>query len=900
MKRFEFVTAFLFLFALLGLLANRAPAADATAAWTVPVIDMQKWNIAGTNTVVYDTVYKKVYVGTWYDWQRKNLLVFDADKDGKVTGEPRHYLDHPDALPNGQWSMINSIFIDHRHHRLWMGVGVSQQTGFTRPMVTYALDEKGEPMGDPEAYDNGNPYHSCQGFALHPKLDRLYTAGWGGANVWAFDLDQDGKPAKGPITFNIGGYGKSSVTMRPDGTKIYLGTYPSTVSISDVDEKGNLTGKTRDLIAKDAPAVYLTPAINARGVYFTGKDNKLWYYRFDEKGEPMPDVVKTEQLIQAVGASAGDKLVIAEPHTFNDAITGKLCIDGSRLKEISLQADGSLGAVSRVTKGFPRQEAKALSLIPNVAVAVNHMGWAFLGNRFAGISLRATMLSLDAEGGLPPEVKTVVMNPKPAYLAFAYSPTRGMVYSSFEGSISSCALNNPANGFASVPCADVNAVLALDDGAGRLFIGKKDGSLALFTLGNDGRPVDTGKTVVTGLNYTYAMRINPQTHQVYVFGIKQPGLAQTPGTESKVIPVSVGNPINGTAIDPVRGRLYAVTGGHDASNIWVWKLAADGKLSVEAPKTYADGIPQGDKKVRNTLGGICLDSKRNRLYAGGNLETSDGRAWVFTYTLDKNGDPTGDPRPTKSAHKYGYIGALALANNGGMIYEGGFGDTSVCAHVLDANGDLKGDGIRWEVTGFGKSCLAMTADNKSLLIGDYPSTLDMIPLQADGKALGGLNATFSAGTAKPVKVGSLVPGKTTAWVNLDDQLKDKMGIATGHLTMDGAKVKKAVVKIEVAQIQDNVVKPLATVTTTELGNQEVLFLPQYGMDEVDQIADTVQTTEMRFKHYLEVAKKDEVKPEDRPKQFVSMCIVNIHICPKDGYILIVCRIKLRLSSFKKL
>jgi chemotaxis methyl-accepting protein methylase len=78
MKRFG-----LLLVILTCLLAGHVLAVNVAVAWTPPVIDMQKWNIAGTNTIVYDTVYKKVYVGTWYDWQRKNLLVFDVAPDGK-------------------------------------------------------------------------------------------------------------------------------------------------------------------------------------------------------------------------------------------------------------------------------------------------------------------------------------------------------------------------------------------------------------------------------------------------------------------------------------------------------------------------------------------------------------------------------------------------------------------------------------------------------------------------------------------------------------------------------------------------------------------------------------------------------------------------------------------------
>jgi hypothetical protein len=827
--------------------------------WTLPRLDATAQKIEYSAAVAYDAAQHKLYVGTRSrDKERRGVLIFDTDATGAPQGDARRYSDHPDALPSGQWSNVNAILLDTKHHKLWMGVGSNSNAAVAKSLVMYDLDAKGEPVGEPQAFDNGNPQHATNALALHPRLNRLYIVGWGGAAFYTMDLDANGRPAGVPQAHAVGGAGKYSIALRADGSKLYLGTYPSVLEVADLDEKGNLNGKARSYPIANGEKVYLQMAAARRGIYFRGADGNLGYFALDAAGEPTgaPHSV-ADRPVQMIAAGAPGRLVVAASRGFTDALTGKHVVDGVQVQEIALQADGAPGALVRQSALIERSQALALAAEPAAALVTKSLGRGFLGNRFKGLKLRVTLMDAQSGETLPPGTQTSKLGTLGKYLKFAYSPSRGYVYAAGDGVLYSVSIQDGKS--TPVPLPAVSGAVALDESAGVLYVAQKDGKVAARQLDANGLPEKAGNSWQTGLKLIAALIVNPQTHQVYALGAA--GAAQ-PTAKTPVITVSASQYVSDVAIDAARGRLYAVTSYNRNENLWVWKLNSDGSLQG-APQHFADGIPIGDKPRRGMLSALCLDAKRHQLYLGGALEQpKTGEGGIVLYALDAKGDPTGKPRFFPTLNKNSSVTALELSSDGRKLYESGWGDARVFAHRLDTVGAPLANATIWSVGSQGKAQLTCSPDGSALLMGTYPSLLEVVRLRPDGSAVGGLNATLTV-EKQTEKMGVLVLGASSEWVNLDKALQNASGTALGRITLSGAPLTKAVLKIETA-LPD---KPLRTFTTEIAGNVAAFSLPRYG-EVPETLAAQVQSSAERYRHYLAMAQKYAIPPAERPRQFI--------------------------------
>jgi hypothetical protein len=147
-------------------------------------------------------------------------------------------------------------------------------------------------------------------------------------------------------------------------------------------------------------------------------------------------------------------------------------------------------------------------------------------------------------------------------------------------------------------------------------------------------------------------------------------------------------------------------------------------------------------------------------------------------------------------------------------------------------------------------------------MGTHPSLLEAIRLRPDGTPIGGVQATLGI-EKQSENLGLLAAGDRSQWVNLDEALQGASGAALGHISLQGAPLTKATLKIETA-LQD---KPLRTFTAEIAGNVAAFFLPRYG-EAPDNLVAQVQSSAERYQHYLAMAQKYALKPDERPRQFI--------------------------------
>lgn len=839
---------------------------------TTPVIELERWHIEHVASLAYDPVARKVYAGTRSrDRERRALVVFDTTADGALTGEPRRYSVHPDPEPVGNHTTVACMLLDRRHRKLFLGVGATAKELKTS-LVAYALDAKGEPTGKPLAYDSGNPNVSLLAMALHPTLNRLYTVGWGAAGVGAVDLDANGLPTGKPLLQPIGGQGKYSIDMRADGSKLYLGSYPAMLEIVDLDPAGNLTGKPRTHTVPANPQDYLRAVTGPKAVYFKGAAGNLMYLPLDAQGEAAAAAKSAGDMqVQALDLNPAGQLEVAINTGFTDALTGKWIASGSRVQELAINADGAPGAVQRESAAFARRAVSSLDASTSPVAATSSLGYGFLGNRFAGLNVRATLVEAATQTAMLPAAKIVSMSAQQNYLKFAYSNRFGTVYAAGENAISIYSLQKGGKP-ESVACADVSGAIAVDDDAGLLFAVLKDGRVAVRSLDAQGFPGVNGATLSTGLQAVPVLALNARTHDVYAIGARGPGALSAPAVlprGGRLFAIE-GTPHQSDAvIDPAFMRLYAVSAYNGNKNLWVWRMAADGSLATPAPTHFADGIPVAEK-WRGIATAVRVDGRRRKLYLGGNSERSKGGEGAITvYDLDAQGDPAGEPRTYRSLNTGGAVGAIEISPDG-WIYDGGWGDGRIFARRLDAKGEPVGDAVAWPVGDQGKSQLLLTGGRTRLLSGSHPARLEIVTLQKNGDPVGGFRSTL-ASDKDSASLGMLSAGDTSTWLNLDKSLRDQNGDSIVRLDLAGAPITKARVKFEVALQNGAVMAPVRTVEANINGNSAALLVPNYGLDDTTQVASHVRTSAERYREYQAWAERYALKPEERPRLYDVAC-----------------------------
>ena len=819
--------------------------------------------------VVADTEKKKLYAGTYsYDPERKGLLVYDLKDDGTITGKVRKYSDHPDPMPDplpaGGWSSVTALFLDKKHNKLFLGVSVAGVKGFEnfkKSLVVYQLDEKGEPEGKPVAFESGNPHKHIADITMHPFLNRLYLVGWGGSDVYAIDLDEKGMPSSTPVSYPVGGHGKYSINFSFDGKKLYLGTYPSVLQVCDMDEKGGVI-KVRSYNIPQGPQEYMKCVVTKRAVFFKGKENNLSYFLVDKSGDIVGEPVTVENFpVEALCPSdVSDRIIVSSTSGFNDAITGKFVVDGIILKEIELAPDGKNIIVTRQSDKLFREKTFCMNGKPFISIATSHLGWGFLGNRISGIEMKTTLKSIESDVKLPTVFKSINIGPEQKYLKFVYSLRFNKIYSAGDNNIYVFSPKTEEKNI--VVCPDLKGPIAIDDDSGILYAAKKDGTIAIRKINSNGIPDSDGEDLQSGVSSISYLLFNQKSKVLYVIGSLKnqepasPLFCRIPGLEYVISAI----------VDPDKGKLYIASQYNKNENITVWDLDKNGRPISDTPKRYPDGFVS-DKK-RTLLYGMTLDTKRAKLYLSGMLENpSNGEAGIMVYDLDEKGNPSGTPKFYQTKNKYNSPWDICLSTDKQKIYEVGWGEPKVFVWNLDQKGYLSGEPDYWETTGNGKSQVLPLPDRSAILLGTYPSILEIVPLDKNENPACGINVSLSTDKGR-IALGRMSTGFSSDWVNLDTQLKDGTGTSRIIYEMAGASIKKAEIQFEFRKLDSSGIKKLKSFNVITRGNTISVFVPKYGIDEPEKINELIQSSIDKFKQYLSYAKKYALKDNEKPKQII--------------------------------
>ncbi|MCM8824636.1 MAG: hypothetical protein NC937_00575 [Candidatus Omnitrophica bacterium] len=819
--------------------------------------------------VVADPVKKKLYAGTYsYDPERKGLLVFDLKDDGAVSGKARKYSDHPDPmpypLPSGGWSSVTALYLDRKHNKLFLGVAVAGVKGFenfTKSLVMYNLDQNGEPIGTPVAFESGNPYKHIAAITMHPRFNRLYIVGWGGSGVYAIDLDENGIPGSKPVAYSVPGNGKYSISFNSDATKVYLGTYPSTLQVCDVDAAGAISN-VRWYQVKNGPQEYMICVATEKAVFFKGPENNLSYFLLDKSGN-VEGEFKTIQNFPVQSITASDregKIVVSTPSSFTDAISGKTIVDGFTLKEIELTPEGNIN-ITRQSERFIREKVQCASGLPFIAVATAHLGWGFLGNRISGVEMKVTLKSVESENPLPPAFKTIKIGNEQKYLKFIYSPKFNSLYAAGDNTIY-VYRPEPGEEIVSIACPELKGPLALDETSGILYAARKDGTIAVRKIDNSGIPASDGENIQSGVNPVNLLLFNQKAKILYVIGSLQ---KEQP--ESPVFCRIQGLYYDTAAIvDPIKGKLYIASQYNKNQNLTVWELDKNGRPVSDIPRRYPDGFVSENK--RSLLYGMALNMKKSKLYLSGMLESPQkDQAGIMVYELDPEGNPAGTPKFYPTRNKYNSPWDIQVSADGNKLYEVGWGTPQVFEWGIDRDGFLTGEPYVWQTSGNGKSQILSILEKGIILLGTYPSILEVIPADKQGKPLGGVSVSFSTDKGR-INSGFLTPGISTDWISLDTQLKDGIGLSKITCEMSGATIKKARLQFDFRKATEGKIQNLKNFSVETAGNTISVFVPKYGLDEPEKLASMIQSSIDKFKQYLSYAEKYALKPEERPKEII--------------------------------
>lgn len=863
----------------------------------LPVINGPKYGLNKVGAIVADPTRNLVYAGgVSHERARRALAVFPVEAESMKLAAPRMFPNHPDPLPPnpGGWTLISVLLLNKRFpNKLFMGLNASNlKQGFHRPLVVYDLDDDGWPTGAPRAFDIGNSWDVCWGLALHPKLNQLYAVGWGMPGVTIIPLDPKGEPVASPVVHQVGDGQKRSLGFRSDATKLYLGRYPWTLEVANLSEDGvpllDPRAVSKYPLYETAAKKHLAIVVRDQAVFWKGPDGTLSYFNLDSAGEPVPGLRSTGINIQSVSTAASpERILVGISHSFEDAITGAIKFDGTIVQELELDREGVTKVVSQSDVLFRKtmlgDEASdltgmssMLSGLPAPVIATEAMT-GFLGNRVTGLNVRASLRSITAKVPLSLVSRAVTMSDKVAYLQFAYSAKHDMVYASDGHAIRVYSIRGGRTSpVVSVSCELASGPLVVDDTGDLhlLYAARSDGALAVRALDAVGMPATTGENVPTGLEKIESLCLNSGTHQVYVLG---PAGARTTTAAGSIVAIPIDNAW-GAVIIPAFHRLYACTGYFGRDNVCVWKLGEDGRPSDPMPRRYADGLPPGDPTGRGLLFAIRVDPNRKKLYVGGYSEKTE-RPWngaVVVYDLDPYGNPIDPPRSYPSINALGAVWDIELSPNGRWLYEAGYGDAKVFAWRLNALGEPEGRPESGTMGGQGKNKLQTIADGLHLLVGTYPSILEIVDLAPDGKPICGASACLEIGTpvvTRKEDLGLLVPGGAPSqWVDLDRSLCDRAGLEVGRLGLPNypasIEVTQASIEFEVAQAAGGEMKSVKSFIVNITGNTAAIILPCYGLDDSTLLAALIQSSVERYAHHAARSLLVDIPPHERPSQFV--------------------------------
>ena len=881
--------------------------------WAVPACQP---TIASTNCVAYNAATHKLYVGNPTDERtRRQLTVYDTDEQGRIIGQGRRYVVHSNPQPGNQLTEIVCIFLDTRHNKLFIGLTnqVYRDPVFTNPLVMFNLDAAGEPTGAPQAFNiTFTCYPGITAIAQHPTLNRLYLVGQFDWGVQVIDQDANGVPTGTPTYYSIGPYTYRSIDIRADGTKCYLGgvqytgqSWPSELLVVDMDGNGNLNTGTLRRYAGTGKTGYLIATANNRGVYYRTDDGHLAYWSLDAAGEPTPAApTVTAMAVQNQAATPSDHLVVCVDETFTDALDATTKVSGVRVKEFALNTNGSLDALIRQSAAFDRQKVydyayqviTPLNVRPDTAVITSPLT-GVRGNRIANLSMRTTLLSVEAGGELAPRYTSTQFSSVATYLRFAYSARWGKVYGvdNQTGTANDTIVVHTLSTGATTniacpdPMADTTfniAAIAVDDQQGTygtLYVGLSNGRVDVRPLDANGVPSATPDVYNAGLTFIDVITVDPTTHYVYVVGYN--GTAGQIGA-TNMYRVPAGYYIRDAVVNIAKHRLY-VTNNYDGNtNLYVYTLNADGTVPNGAtPTKYGDAVPlRTVNPPRGILGGIALNSVKNRLYfTVASENTWSDQAWLVVYRLDDNGDPV----TSNDAYHRAYpiptalqsLNELCLSTDGQWAYLAGWGDPRLFAQPLDANGDPTGTLQTWlygDSNGkYGELRIVRDPADEydaMLLTGAYISTLDVVSLLPDGTPEIAPTGTFTM-NGQVINYGQMRAGATSGWTNLNQALRDGSGMGLGQLVFTNASVTTLHLtcgKVRFDFSLDGGTTVLASRTSDLAGNCVSVYLPRYDVnaDKLACYGEYLLTSEGYMDLLRDTTLPMALSKDERPRDFL--------------------------------
>jgi hypothetical protein len=210
------------------------PTTDPMQPLVVPFSNRSPNVYTGASALAVAPDGRRAYVGLGArrEPDRKNLGTLTLDANGQATSEAAWYPTSAAPLGNDTGSTVTSITINEAKHKLY----VTSWDAFTSQPVnltSYDLDASWAPIQPPRSYANDIP--AAMATALHPS-GKLYLVGQGYPGVVVFDLDGAGEPSGPPHAFPISGNGGFvSLAISPDGLRLYLGGYNTSLSVWSLD-----------------------------------------------------------------------------------------------------------------------------------------------------------------------------------------------------------------------------------------------------------------------------------------------------------------------------------------------------------------------------------------------------------------------------------------------------------------------------------------------------------------------------------------------------------------------------------------------------------------------------------------------------------------------------------------
>lgn len=395
------------------------------------IISQDDLNLGQIASIAMNPSGRKVYLGRIYSWDadRLNLLAISLDANGLRVGEPTLHPDSNLPLVLGARSSITRLMVNPAGTKLYLAYN---QDGVTsndqRVLTVYDLDVHGEPQPGPRTYASGNPYAWLSAMALHPSLPVIYLGGWGQAGVSVYQLDADGEPQGLVQTFSIGSQGKSEIAVSDDGKRLYLGTYPNSLEIVDLDSPGlPIVTTLRSFDAGSEPGSqgqqYLEFYYSSQALYrhppqaTTTPSWPVVVWPLQASGDPtgMP-----QQFAALAGQGtavdpARNRAWFTTIDTFNDAFTDVAVTDGILPAAVTLDPISGLPTGTAQAFAPPKYSQQgiltAVAASGNVAVLTQSMSEGIVGNQVKDYWLRVTISRADLPAG-------PVATPFPAWFVF--------------------------------------------------------------------------------------------------------------------------------------------------------------------------------------------------------------------------------------------------------------------------------------------------------------------------------------------------------------------------------------------------------------------------------------------------------------------------------------------------